>query len=146
MLPKYKDIVELLKKGSTIEAQEQIMSLREGALELQEENQELKNRIRELEAKLKSIDVWAIEKERYVLVSPWKGAAQAYALKQSKSEGEEPHLLCANCFHSSKKGILNPAKKDMWMLMVCPSCKASLHTGYKGIGSPNYAEEYLKEG
>jgi hypothetical protein len=35
MLPRYKDIVDLLKKGSTMEAQEQIMSLREGALELQ---------------------------------------------------------------------------------------------------------------
>jgi hypothetical protein len=44
MLPKYKDIVELLKKGSTIEAQEQIMNLREGALELQEENHELKQK------------------------------------------------------------------------------------------------------
>ena len=35
MLPKYRDIVDLLKKGSTLEAQEQIMRLREGALELQ---------------------------------------------------------------------------------------------------------------
>lgn len=146
MLPKYKDIVELLKKGSTIEAQEQIMSLREGALELQEENQELKNRILELEAKLKSIDDWAIEKDRYALVSPWKGAAQAYALKQSKSDGEEPHFLCANCFHGSKKVILNPTKKDSWVLMVCPSCKATIDTGYRGIGSPTYVEEYAKEG
>ncbi|MCK5229299.1 MAG: hypothetical protein KAR13_03480 [Desulfobulbaceae bacterium] len=146
MLPRYKDIVDLLKKGSTIEAQEQIMSLREGALELQEENQELKNRIREIEAKLQSIDDWEIEKEKYVLVSPWKGAAQVYALKQSKSEGAEPHLLCTNCFHGSKKVILNPTKKDSRVLMVCPSCKATLDTGYRGIGSPTYAEEYTKEG
>lgn len=36
--PNYKDIIELIKKGSTIEAQEKIMELREGALALQEEN------------------------------------------------------------------------------------------------------------
>jgi regulator of replication initiation timing len=37
-LPSYSMIVELIKKGATIEAQEQIMKLREAALELQEEN------------------------------------------------------------------------------------------------------------
>jgi hypothetical protein len=46
LLPKYKDIIELIKKGSTLEAQEQILSLRESALELQEENQELKQTIK----------------------------------------------------------------------------------------------------
>lgn len=53
MLPKYADIVELIKKGSTLEAQEKIMELRETALELQEENLRLKERIGDLEATLK---------------------------------------------------------------------------------------------
>jgi hypothetical protein len=53
LLPNYKDIVDLLKKGSTIEAQEKIMELREGALALQEENLNLKGRIQELETDLK---------------------------------------------------------------------------------------------
>ena len=52
LLPNYKDIVELLKKGSTIEAQEKIMELREGALSLQEENISLREKIKELESKL----------------------------------------------------------------------------------------------
>lgn len=34
MLPKYKDITELIKKGATVEALEKIMELREAALEL----------------------------------------------------------------------------------------------------------------
>ena len=49
LLPNYKDIVDLIKKGSTIEAQEKIMELREGALGLQEENLELKAKIKDLE-------------------------------------------------------------------------------------------------
>ena len=48
-LPKYKEIVDLIKKGATIEAQEQIMALREAALDLQEENVELRERVKELE-------------------------------------------------------------------------------------------------
>jgi hypothetical protein len=52
-LPTYKDIVELMKKGATVEAQERIMELREAVLELQEENVALKQKNRELEEALK---------------------------------------------------------------------------------------------
>jgi len=146
MLPRYKDIVDLMKKGSTLEAQEKIMSLREGAIELQEENMELKARIRELESQLKVKEDWSLEKSRYELVNPWKGPAQAYALKKDASNGEAPHLLCTNCFHESRKKILTPQSKEGWAYMVCPSCKASLRTGYRGIGEAKYAEQYSEEG
>ena len=52
-LPTYKDIVDLLKKGATVEAQEQIMELREAVITLQDENFELRNKIRNLEDELK---------------------------------------------------------------------------------------------
>ena len=145
ILPKYNDIVDLLKKGSTLKAQEQIMSLREGALELQEENQELKSKVQALEEKLQNNEDWSTEKDRYILSNPWKGPAQVYALKRSHSNGEVAHLLCSNCFQSSIKSILNPAKKDRWIIMVCPICKSSIDTGYKGVGSASYAEEYIKD-
>ena len=146
MLPKYKDIVELLKKGSTLEAQEQIISLREGALELQEENQELKQKIRELENKIKSSDDWNIEQKRYSLVNPWGGSAQVYSLKSSKSNDEQAHLICPNCFHNSSKTILLPSNdKNGDTLMSCPKCKASINTGHGRLGAAKYAEEYLKE-
>ncbi len=53
-IPKYKEIVDLVKKGATLEAQEKIMELREFVLELQEENLSLRNRITELETELAS--------------------------------------------------------------------------------------------
>lgn len=52
-LPNYKEIVDLLKKGATIEAQERIMELREAALALQEENIQLRNSVIELEEKVR---------------------------------------------------------------------------------------------
>ena len=55
-LPKYKDIIELIKKGATIEAQEKIMELRESALELQEENINLKNQVLELQEKIRKLE------------------------------------------------------------------------------------------
>ena len=52
ILPNYNEIVDLLKKGSNLEAQEKIMELREGALALQHENLKLHERINELEEEL----------------------------------------------------------------------------------------------
>ena len=141
MLPKYNDIVELIKKGSTLEAQGQILSLREGALELQEENLELKINIRELEAKLRATENWTKEKEKYVLANPWRGPAQVYALKKDRSDGEQPHYVCTNCFHNQTKVILNPTKSVTSLLMTCPTCKATLDTGYREVGKPKYFED-----
>lgn len=142
MLPKYKDIIELMKKGSTIEAQEQIMTLREGALELQEENQELRSKIREIETQLKASVDWGEEKQRYILVNPWHGPAQVYALKKDNSESEVAHYLCTNCFSNEKKVILTPSKRNGDAIMVCPSCKSSLDTGYSSVGPAQYAEDH----
>jgi hypothetical protein len=49
----YEDIVDLLKKGATVEAQERIMELREAVIALQEENFGLRQKTQELEAALK---------------------------------------------------------------------------------------------
>lgn len=55
-LPGYKDIIDLVKTGATIEAQEKIMELRTSALDAQEENIRLRNRISELEARIKTLE------------------------------------------------------------------------------------------
>jgi len=54
ILPSFsvKDVIDLMRKGSAIEAQEKIMELRQAALDLQDENAQLRERIRELEHKL----------------------------------------------------------------------------------------------
>jgi hypothetical protein len=55
-LPSYKEIIELVKVGATIEAQERIMQLRQAALDSQEENIALRNEILELKAKIKELE------------------------------------------------------------------------------------------
>ena len=54
ILPSYsaKEIMELIKKGFELEAQEKIMELRQAALELQEENLALKEEVKGLKEDL----------------------------------------------------------------------------------------------
>lgn len=66
-LPTYKDIVDLIKKGATIEAQEKIMELREAALGLQEENFTLREKIRALEDELRVKQQLTFERTAYWL-------------------------------------------------------------------------------
>lgn len=51
-LPGYKEIIDLVKRGATVEAQEKIMELREASIELQEENFNLLEEVRFLRSKL----------------------------------------------------------------------------------------------
>lgn len=133
-------------QGKVIELQSALLEAQNCALMATTSQFELQEKIRELEAKLNEKGNWVKEKARYQLVSPWRGPAQTYALKQSEANGEEPHLVCSSCFNKEAKEILNPLKnKDGWLQMVCPRCKSTMDTGYRGIGGPKYAEEYAKE-
>jgi hypothetical protein len=104
LLPDYKDIIDLLKKGSTIEAQEKIMELREGALALQEENMKLKTTIEGLEAKLK-------EKKEVVWEQPF------YWINKGDSK-DGP--FCQKCYDSEAKLIrLQNMEKGAWRCVAC---------------------------
>ena len=109
MLPRYKEIIDLMKKGSTLEAQEQILCLREAALELQEENQELKLKVKDLEAALNL-------KEEVVWVKP-------YYFKLVNDERDGPY--CQRCYDVDSKLIrLQGGHNDAWH---CAECKKSYY-------------------
>src|SRR2546422_3728363 len=104
MLPNYKDIVDLIKKGSTIEAQEKILELREAAMELQEENLELSARVKSLEeqAGLRQKVTW--EKPYY-----WV---------KSGSEKDGPY--CQKCFDQDSKLVrLQGGNNGIWLCLAC---------------------------
>ena len=137
----------ILEIKSTTEIQDKVTKLQSALMEAQNSavaattaQLELQEKVRTLEEQLRAANEWGDQESRYSLVCPWKGPAQVYALKRSASEGENPHFLCSNCFHNKRKVILNPSKKDGWILMVCPSCRATIYTGYRGIGPSQYAE------
>lgn len=133
-------------QGKVIELQSALMSAQSSALEATNAQYTLQERVRELESQVRAFADWGEQKSRYVLVCPWRGPAQVYALKKESAAGEQPHYLCTNCFHSRKRVILNPLTKDGWVHLVCPNCKSDVTTGYRGVGAPKYAEDVGSEG
>ncbi len=89
-------------QGKVIELQSALLEAQNCALTATASQFELQEKVRDLEAKLNERGNWEKQKERYQLVSPWQGPAQTYALKQSQSNGEEPHLVCSVCFHNKE--------------------------------------------
>lgn len=105
MLPNYKDIVELLKKGSTIEAQEKIMELREAAVSLQEEVLELRQRLKNLEEQLAL-------RAKVTWEPPYYWASE----KDGKREGP----YCQACYDKDEKLIrLQNENRGVWHCRVC---------------------------
>ena len=104
LFPNYKEILDLIKKGATVQAQEEIMKFREVALYLQEENMKLKETIKALEAKLS-------EKEKVVWEPPF------YWVKEGDAQ-DGP--FCQQCYDSETKLIrLQNAEKGAWRCTTC---------------------------
>ena len=111
-IPSYKDIVDLIKKGATLEAQERVMELREAAISLQDENHSILERVKQLEDALRF-------KEGLRFSAPFYF-----------KEGDE-HPFCPRCWEKDKLGIhLGPQTiKGRMYIRTCPDCKAEYCTG-----------------
>jgi len=108
-IPKASEIIELIKKGATIEAQEKIMELREAVLELQEENHALKNKINELEKKLEI-------KKKLIF------DGSVYWFKGKKREGP----FCQRCYDVNQKLVrLQDISWHDIKSWYCNECKIS---------------------
>lgn len=133
-------------QSKVIDIQRALLAAQSSALEATNAQFMLQECVRELEAQIKGFEDWGNQEQRYALTNPWRGPAQVYALKKEHAQGEEAHFLCTNCFHNRKRVILNPMTKEGWVYMTCPACKATVATGYRGVGAPKYADECGRDG
>lgn len=105
-LPDIKTITDLLKKGLTLEAQEQIMALREAAVDLKAENTDLKEQLAEMKTK-------ADLRDKLIWHPPY------YLLSRTENETDGPY--CQHCWDKFKELIrLQKICKGKW---ECLSCK-----------------------
>jgi hypothetical protein len=105
-LPKYSDIVDLIKKGATFEAQEKIMELRAAALDLEEENIELRKRVAELE---ESLEI----KNNVIWEAPY------YFIEKN---GEKEGPFCQHCYDKDGKLIRLQSSRNTpgsWSCLCC---------------------------
>ena len=117
-LPSYTDIVSLIKKGATIEAQEKIMELREACVALQDENHAMRENIKKLEEALRFKEQLEFRKPFY------------YA------EGDD-QPFCPRCWEKDRHGIhLAPELPRDWAYFRdCPDCKAAFKVRDQNLSS-----------
>jgi len=114
VLPRHKDIVDLLKQGKTEEAQEQILALRETALELQEENVALKEKVRKLEEELRVKGRLVFEKGVYYLEEedqregPYCQRCYDKDTNLVRLQDDGDHWFCYGCSHGYPKKPFTP--------------------------------------
>lgn len=109
-LPAYKEIIDLVRKGATLEAQEKIMELRERSIELQEENIELKEENRRLK------DILSRKESLRFINNVY------YSVEGDSQDGP----FCPTCHDSDSKVIrLHPFNHYVmgqeWLCKVCKS-------------------------
>jgi hypothetical protein len=107
-LPSYSQIADLITKGGTLEAQEEIMKLREAAIALQEENL----RLREENKKLRE------EKE---IATNLEFEGEIYWLRK---DGQRTGPFCSPCYDEHKRLSRlhdghNYATQSRWICLIC---------------------------
>ena len=126
-----KEIVSLVQKLEDIELYRKIVELEGEIIELIREK-------REIEQQLTQLSDWETEKQRYVLVNPWEGAA-VYALKEESKGNDAPHWICTNCYQKNIKSMLNQMDGTRgFTKVVCPVCNAQMQSPFRSQIPANY--------
>ncbi|WP_129792568.1 hypothetical protein [Sphingosinicella sp. CPCC 101087] len=101
----------------------ELITARMAAMDAVERESALLQEIRALKEQMDQLKAWDGEKERYELKRYYPGTI-AYTLKPSMASGEPPHHLCAQCYHSRNKGVLQPTGTSElgYQIHVCTSC------------------------
>lgn len=128
------------RNAQLIEFQNVVIQLQAGLASVQIQNASLLRDKDELEKQLVRFKNWEGEKQRYALVNILEGTGVAFALKESMSNGEAAHWLCANCFNNEKKSVLNRVEGSRgFSMLACTVCKAQIQSSYRGSLTASYA-------
>ena len=121
------------------ELQQVLIQLNTNAFAIQTQNLSLLREKDDLEKQIVQLKNWKAEKQRYSLIEIHDGLV-VYAVKESMSNGEAPHSLCANCFNNGKKSFLNTIDGARgFSMLACSVCKAQLQSEYRGSLQAQYA-------
>jgi hypothetical protein len=88
----------------------------------------LRKRISDLEKQVADFEAWNAEAETYKLTdlrsdNDPRGSVLAFAPKEGTHSGEPAHLLCAECFNSQHKSILQHQVMGFRQpVLLCPHC------------------------
>jgi hypothetical protein len=129
-------------QAKAIELNQEIISAQHAIFQAHSAQSALIVKIADLEKQIAQMRQWEEQKQRYKLANPWRGPALAYGVRKSCKDSEIAHWICTKCYDEGRRSILNPAHGNGgFILMVCPTCKAQLQTGFRGIGPAEYVDD-----
>jgi hypothetical protein len=97
-------------------------------LEAQEAQAALVAEKRQLEERVRALETWDEEKQRYELQTAGHSEGFVYGLK-AEAQGSEPdHKLCAHCYEHGKKRLLQPhtIPEGRAQVLMCGDCKEQI--------------------
>jgi NTP pyrophosphatase (non-canonical NTP hydrolase) len=121
------EVRDLAKFGDALgKLYAQVLSAQQGALAAQARESTLAEEIGELKKKVRDLEAWDAEKQRYELVA-LAPSVMAYAIKHGMENNEAPHYICANCYQQGKKRFLNQFIHGAeYAKFRCDDCKSEL--------------------
>ncbi len=103
-----------------------VTEIQEKLFESQQQQMSFFKQLQTLEQEIKDIKHWKIEADRYALTELSPGVF-VYRVREEMRGSEPIHMLCANCFQSSKKSILQcKYETSHGKVYVCHSCNAEI--------------------
>lgn len=124
-------------QGRVIELQSVILSAQTDALAANSQQSAMAEDIRKLRQQIADMEAWAAERERYALTALEPGIFVYALMKDAAARGEPPHWLCAHCFGTGAKVVLQ-SEGDWYGATEhhCPSCKLKIKV--KSSVVPNF--------
>lgn len=107
-----------------IELNSKIIDAQGSAAAALDERLSLIERVRKLEEAIAGFETWEAEKQRYQLEEIASGVL-VYSLKREIQGTEQPHHLCANCYHDGKKSFLQRTASGS-RVRKCHKCNSQL--------------------
>jgi hypothetical protein len=124
-----RDSAKLLE--TTVEFQQQLLSIQKALLDAQTEQATLIQTIRDLEEEVARFKTWETEKQRYELKDLGSGALAR--MIKSDAQGTEPfHAICANCYERGEKRYLQDTgdlSRMPYMVWGCLNCGSKIVIG-----------------
>jgi outer membrane murein-binding lipoprotein Lpp len=114
--------------AKVIELQGVILAAQSDTMAAQSDQSAALERVRELEKRVADLEAWDAEKQRYELKQVSGFGTFARVLKPEMAAAEPAHSICAACYDSGKKSVLQAMPKlEMGRRMhLCPECKTAI--------------------
>jgi cell division protein FtsB len=125
-----------LISGKVAELNGKIIETQSAIGRIQDERSSLIERIRDLEKEVADLKAWDAEKQRYELKDVVPGS-YVYVLKKDSQGSETPHWLCANCYNSGKKSLMQyfgaglPGRDFQKAIWACHACKSQVKVAFQ---------------